>query len=147
MATDFLASKQAEINARLDELKPLVVEYERLRAATAALDAVNSAPLASTNGQHSVQARATARQTSPATAARRGRPRGSGARGAQALELVKSHPGITIPEMAEKMGIKQNYLYRVLPGLAHDNLVIKDGRGWKPTTPRNRHVGVSPQRA
>jgi hypothetical protein len=31
------------------------------------------------------------------------------------------------------MGIKQNYLYRVLPGLADDGLVVKDGRGWKPT--------------
>jgi hypothetical protein len=30
------------------------------------------------------------------------------------------------------MGIKQNYLYRVLPGLAQDGLVVKDGRGWKP---------------
>ena len=29
-------------------------------------------------------------------------------------------------------GIKQNYLYRVLPGLAEDGLVVKDGRGWKP---------------
>jgi DNA-binding IscR family transcriptional regulator len=45
---------------------------------------------------------------------------------------VKAHPGITVPEIAEKMGIKQNYLYRVLPGLAQDGLVVKDGRGWKP---------------
>jgi sugar-specific transcriptional regulator TrmB len=29
------------------------------------------------------------------------------------------------------MGIKQNYLYRVLPSLAEEGLVIKDGRGWK----------------
>ena len=32
------------------------------------------------------------------------------------------------------MGIKQNYLYRVLPGLASDGLVEKDGRGWRPKT-------------
>jgi DNA-binding IclR family transcriptional regulator len=31
------------------------------------------------------------------------------------------------------MGIKQNYLYRVLAGLADHGLVVKDGRGWKPT--------------
>jgi hypothetical protein len=31
-------------------------------------------------------------------------------------------------------GIKQNcHLYRVLPALADDGLVVKDGRGWKPT--------------
>jgi DNA-binding IclR family transcriptional regulator len=46
--------------------------------------------------------------------------------------IVFSHPGIAIPEIAEKMGIKQNYLYRVLPGLADDGLVEKDGRGWRP---------------
>jgi DNA-binding IclR family transcriptional regulator len=46
--------------------------------------------------------------------------------------LVKENPGLTVPEIAEKMGIKQNYLYRVLPALAADGLVVKDGRGWKP---------------
>jgi len=30
------------------------------------------------------------------------------------------------------MGIKQNYLYRVLPGLAEEGKVVKDGRGWHP---------------
>ena len=63
---------------------------------------------------------------------RRGRPKGTGTRGAEALALVRSKPGITIPEIAEQMGIKQNYLYRVLPGLAEDGLVKKDGRGWHP---------------
>ena len=57
-------------------------------------------------------------------------PGGNG--NAEALALVKGNPGITIPEIAEKMGIKQNYLYRVLPGLAEDGLVTKDGRGWHP---------------
>ena len=45
----------------------------------------------------------------------RGRPRGSGARAKQALELVRARPGITIAELADAMGIKANYLYRVLP--------------------------------
>jgi DNA-binding IscR family transcriptional regulator len=43
---------------------------------------------------------------------------------------VRTRPGITIPEIAEAMGIKQNYLYRVLPGLQKDGLVRKEGRGW-----------------
>ncbi len=30
------------------------------------------------------------------------------------------------------MGIKQNYLYRVLPGLANEKKVKKDGKGWHP---------------
>ena len=48
----------------------------------------------------------------------------------QAFELVKARPGITIPELAEAMGIKQNYLYRVMPTLAEEGKVTKIGRGW-----------------
>ena len=47
---------------------------------------------------------------------------------------MREQPGITIPEIAEKMGIQQNYLYRVLPGLAQDGMVEKQGRGWYPKT-------------
>ena len=45
---------------------------------------------------------------------------------------MRKSPGITIPEMAQQMGIQQNYLYRVLPSLQKDGLVRKDGRGWHP---------------
>jgi transposase-like protein len=70
------------------------------------------------------------RSASGTSGARRGRRRGSGTRSLQALEIVKQQPGITIPELAERMGIKQNYLYRVLPGLQKDGMVRKEGRGW-----------------
>ena len=43
---------------------------------------------------------------------------------------MRSHPGITIPELADRMGIKANYLYRVLPGLQKDGVVRKQGGGW-----------------
>jgi hypothetical protein len=72
------------------------------------------------------------RTATTTTGRRRGRPRGSGTRAVQALELVKGTPGITIPELAQRMGIKQNYLYRVLPGLQADGKVRKQGRGWHP---------------
>jgi len=55
-----------------------------------------------------------------------------GTRAAQALSFVQGQPGITIPELAAKMGIKQNYLYRVLPGLEQESKVEKKGRGWHP---------------
>jgi hypothetical protein len=139
MATaDFLDQKRTEIAARLQELAPLFDEYQRLKAAAAALDGVSATALTNTTS-------ATRRAPAGATAAtrkrgvthggRRGRPKGSGTRGAEALALVKASPGITVPEIAEKMGIKQNYLYRVLPGLAEDGFVVKDGRGWKPKDP------------
>ncbi len=72
------------------------------------------------------------------TPARRGRPpgrrKGSGTRAAQALAIVSEQPGVTIPELAARMGIKQNYLYRVLPGLEQEKKVAKQGRGWHPGT-------------
>ncbi|MDX6690471.1 MAG: hypothetical protein QOG15_1928 [Solirubrobacteraceae bacterium] len=136
---DFLDEKRNEIGARLKELKPLVDEYTRLEAAVAALDGVSTngssagtrtAPTRSTKSARSTKAAPSRRRG--ATGKRRGRPKGSGTRGNEALALVKAHPGITIPELADKMGIKQNYLYRVLPGLAEDGHVKKDGRGWHP---------------
>lgn len=78
-------------------------------------------------------AAATATETAAAPTKRRaGRRKGSGTRAAQALSFVQGQPGITIPELAAKMGIKQNYLYRVLPGLEQEGKLSKKGRGWHP---------------
>ena len=132
---DFLDEKRSEIGARLKELKPLVEEYERLVAAAAALDGVHTTATAAPRAATTRAAKAPARRRSTASqngSGRRGRPKGSGTRGAEALALVKESPGITIPELAAKMGIKQNYLYRVLPGLEQEGKVTKRGRGWHP---------------
>ena len=132
--TDFLEEKKKEINARLKELRPLVDEYHRLEAAAAALDGVGStaAPARAAAGGSGRRRGAGTRSGAGGGTGRRGRPRGSGTRSKQALELVRARPGISIPEMAEEMGIQQNYLYRVLPALQKDGLVRKDGRGWHP---------------
>jgi hypothetical protein len=61
-----------------------------------------------------------------------GRRKGSGTRALEALSFVQGQPGITIPALAAKMGIKQNYLYRVLPGLEQESKLQKKGRGWYP---------------
>jgi hypothetical protein len=135
MAADFLDQKRNEIAARLNELKPLVEEYERLQGAAAALDGVAAAPIAP-GGPARRPTRATSSPSrGSAGHGRPGRPKGSGKRGDEALALVKANPGITIPQIAEKIGIKQNYLYRVLPSLAEEGLVVKEGRGWKPKEP------------
>jgi CRP-like cAMP-binding protein len=121
---DFLDEKRKEIQARLKELRPLVDEYHRLEAAERALSGVESKPAAAATPTRR------RRRSSSSSNGRRGRPRGSGTRAAQALALVGERPGITIPELADAMGIKQNYLYRVMPGLAEDGKVTKSGRGW-----------------
>ncbi|MEP6954386.1 MAG: hypothetical protein ABI950_10030 [Solirubrobacteraceae bacterium] len=127
---DFLEEKKREINTRLKELRPLVEEFHRLEAAAAALEGLPA-------GGRSAATAATPRKrrsggSSGGGTGRRGRPRGSGTRSKQALELVRTRPGITIPEIAEAMDIQQNYLYRVLPSLQKDGLVRKEGRGWHP---------------
>lgn len=74
----------------------------------------------------------TTETTTAPTKRRAGRRKGSGTRAAQALSFVQGQPGITIPELAAKMGIKQNYLYRVLPALEQEGKLSKQGRGWHP---------------
>jgi hypothetical protein len=120
---DFLDEKRKEIQARLKELRPLVDEFHRLEAAERALSGVGG-------GSAAPAAPRRARRSGGAGNGRRGRPKGSGTRAQEALKLVSERPGITIPELADAMGIKQNYLYRVMPGLADEGRVVKSGRGW-----------------
>jgi len=154
---DFLDEKNREIRDRLKKLQPAVDEYRRLEAAASALAGVGSSARASVAAAVSGRrgpgrprgsgkkraATATATRTTTAAKPKRkaaratgrrraGRRKGSGTRAVEALALVKGQPGITIPELAAKMGIKQNYLYRVLPGLEKEGKVTKRGRGWHP---------------
>ena len=108
-----------QITERLKELKPLVDEYHQLEAMVAK---VGRGDGRSSGQRPPGRRRSSARTTN---GRRRGRPRGSGTRSAQALELVQAKPGITIPEMGKEMGINPNYLYRVLPELAKDGKVKK----------------------
>ncbi len=154
--TDFLDEKRQEIAQRLKELKPAVDEYNRLEAAASALQGVGGSSTTTTATATTATATAPRRRgpgrprgsvnrkaastTAPAKATRKkagrpakrraGRRKGSGTRAAEALSFVQGQPGITIPELAAKMGIKQNYLYRVLPGLEQEKKVAKQGRGW-----------------
>ncbi len=133
---DFVDEKRREMEARMKELRPLVDEYGRLEAAVSALASVGTpAAAAAPKATRAPRTTTTRRRGGSASASgtrRRGRPKGSGQRGKQALEIVRAQPGITIPEIAERMAIKQNYLYRVLPGLQQDGLVSKKGKGWYP---------------
>ncbi len=134
--SDFVDEKLREMQARMKELRPLVDEYAHLETAVTALQGIGSPAARDGATQERAPRRATTtprrRGAGQAAAGHRGRPKGTGLRAKQALELVGARPGITIPEIAAEMGIKQNYLYRVLPGLQQDGLVRKEGKGWHP---------------
>ena len=124
----FVDSTVKEIDDRLRELKE---EVSRLEAARTALVGGRRGP-----GRPRA-ARGTAQSTRRRTGRRPGRPRGrsrGGTRANQALELVVATPGITIPQIAEKMGIEPNYLYRVMPRLLSDGQVRREGQGWHPAS-------------
>jgi sugar-specific transcriptional regulator TrmB len=71
---------------------------------------------------------------------RPGRPRGSrtrrrrvrrgGTRADQAVKIVSENPGITAAEVAKRLRIKPNYVYRVMGDLQKDGRVRKKGRGY-----------------
>jgi hypothetical protein len=127
----FVDTTVKEIDDRLRELKE---EVARLEAARSALTGGRRGP-GRPRAARTTRTQTTTRRT---TARRRpGRPRGrsrGGTRANQALELVRSTPGITIPQIAEKMGIEPNYLYRVMPRLATDGQVRREGQGWHPAS-------------
>lgn len=133
---DFVDSTAKEIETRLRELND---ERTRLEAALTALRGGARRPGRPAGSRAAgSSARATrARKPRRTTAGRPGRPRGlrgGNTRANQTLELVRSQPGITIPELAQKMGIEPNYLYRVLPRLATAGQLKRDGKGWRPAS-------------
>jgi hypothetical protein len=107
---DFLTEKRAEIDTRLKELRPLHEEYLKLERAKAALEGLEPRPAQRRGGR---------------------RRRAGGTAAEHALTAVRQNPGITVAELAPKLGIKhKNYLYRVLAGLQQDGAVTKQGRGY-----------------
>lgn len=140
---EFLEEKRSEIDERIAELRSAVDEFQRLEAALAALNGIASngasatrasatrAPRKRGPGRPRRRSRTVAADTTTA-AKRAGRPKGGGRRSREALEAVAKQPGITIAELAARMGIKQNYLYRLMPTLEQEGKVRKEGRRWHP---------------
>ena len=140
----FVDTTVKDIDARIRELQD---EVSRLEAARSALtggrrrpgrprgtSGRSSAGSARTTGARSRTTRArTGRRASAGPRARSTR-RGANTRAVQALELVRKQPGITIPELANAMKIQPNYLYRVLPRLASEGQVKRNGQGWHPAS-------------
>jgi len=142
---EFVESTVKDIDEQLRQLRD---EVSRLEAARSALTDGRRRPgrprgsAARATSARTTRARRNRAQAGRTHTARRtstpARPRSTrgarNTRAAQALELVRQRPGITIPQIAKAMKIQPNYLYRVLPGLASEGQIKRDGQGWHPAS-------------
>jgi predicted transcriptional regulator len=134
---DDLESFEKRVIARMQELEPLIEEYEKLEelAKRLGIDRTRRPPAkrgATTRARSTIAARAT-----------RSRSAGSGLRGArggaaqgrrrdQVLALVKRQPGVTVPEIAKELGVDPTGLYRVVRTLQSDGQIKKEGKSLTP---------------
>ncbi len=154
--TDFLTKQRRQIKTRLEELRPLYEEYLTLERAHEALDQLE-APIRSvvrgrrgpgrppgsknrkstrgpgrppgSKNRTTTRGGSTARRsTTRRTTARRTRP--GGTRAEQTLATIKTNPGIDITELAKKLGIRPNYLYRVTAQLQRERKIRRRGGGF-----------------
>lgn len=138
MTTDVLERVRGEIEEKIQVLAPAAAEHARLLAASEALRQAGSQRAAPRVAAHDVERdvariRASAPQRPASKPRRRNRARRAQprvTRKEQALAMVKAEPGLSADQIADKMGIKRNYLYRVMPSLVDDGLVQKDGLGY-----------------
>jgi hypothetical protein len=139
-----LTQQRRRIDARLQELRPAHEEYLTLLEAKEALEGLKSPsrvgrppgrrgpgrpPGSGTKRRTATRAKSANGRRRPRRGTTR-RRRAGGTRADQALQLIKSNPGISVPAIADKMGIRQNYLYRVTAGLQKDGSVKRRGQGF-----------------
>jgi predicted HTH transcriptional regulator len=105
------------LKKRIDELES---ELAKLQRALASL----------TDGRQGRRGPGRPRGSRAATGTRRRRRRRGGTRADQAVKLIKQNPGITASEIAKRMSIQPNYMYRVLGDLQKEGKVKKSGRSY-----------------
>ena len=140
---DFLTKQRQQIEARLKELQPAHEEYLTLLKARDALASVGPSdgrrrgrPPGRPPGKRGPGRPRGSRTKTRSTAANgrrtrtRGRGRRSNTRADQALALIKKNPGINVSDIADQMGIRQNYLYRVTAGLEKQRLIRRRDGGF-----------------
>ena len=133
---EFVDNTVKDIDVQLRQLRDEVSRLEAARSALTGGRRRRGRPRGSANrttparGTRTRATRARSGRGASAPSRTRSSRRGGNTRAAQALELVRQRPGITIPQMAEAMKIQPNYLYRVLPRLASEGQIKREGQGW-----------------
>jgi DNA invertase Pin-like site-specific DNA recombinase len=115
-----MASKTVDAAASLlrDRIKELQAEREQLERALASL----------TGGREG--RRGPGRPRGSGSGRSRGRRRRTNTRADQAVKLISDNPGMGASEIAKRLKIKPNYMYRVLGDLQKEGRVKKDGRAY-----------------
>lgn len=149
-----------QVTTRLKEITAEIAALEKERTQLAKVsDTLSGAPVASarngrrrtTRRRRATSTRAASASAAPATSTSRGRATRStsatgtrrratrrrsasagGGRADQTVQIIGRRPGITVKEIAAELGIKPNYLYRVLPALEKEGKVTKRGTGYVP---------------
>jgi len=133
MAIDIIDKTITELRKRLKELEPLREEAQRIEEA---LGNLTGGRVGRKRGPGRPPGRPKGSGRKPAAAKKRAagagtrRQRKGGTRREHALKAIQSQPGITVPEVAKKLGIKPNYVYRVAGELQKEGLIKKQGKGF-----------------
>ena len=118
---DLLETIREQIEARLDELRPLAREASDLQSA---LDALNGVPAAPAAGGR--RRRRQARQS--AVPRRSGSPRGDVR--ARVVDYVAANPGSTAGDVAKALGLNRNSVATRLTQLSKRGDLVKARRGY-----------------
>lgn len=122
---DALDQARALIETRIKELDE---ERKRLERALSDLSGTRRGPGRPRGSTSTGSGNGRRRGSAP----KRRRRRRGGTRAEQALKHVTENPGIRASEIATKMNIKPNYVYRVMSELEGDGKVTKKGREYHP---------------
>ncbi len=123
-----------------DRRQELHAELKNLEQAISALggEIVNRVETATRRGpgrpRGTTKKAAAAKPAAATTGTRRRRRRKGGTRSEQSVKLITEKPGLSASEIATELGIKPNYMYRVLSELEAEGKIRKDGRKYLPAS-------------
>jgi predicted HTH transcriptional regulator len=118
---DLLDTIRAELEGRINELRPLVREAASLEAALAALEGANES--------RPTRRRATRRQRQTADPSRRGRSARGQTRD-KVIEYVRAHPASTAGDVAKALRLNRNSIATRLAQLVKSGELSKAARGY-----------------
>lgn len=130
-ARQMLEERRAELHSELQNIEDAISALGGKVVKSAGAAASKVAGRRRAPAKPAPAAAAPAAPAEPKPAPRRRRRRG-GTRGEQAVKLITDKPGLTASQIATQLGIKPNYMYRVLGELENEGKVRKDGRKYLP---------------